>query len=237
MALLVVAGLFMLAPPTWALLDTTGAEDSGLLFADDFTGPDGSPPTNWTVNRSAGGTGAGAAIWNNTLREDVILTSAQDGAFQYVQARANPVQPNWSTKPIDLMWQMQTDATTAQTSGIFLTPQALSSNVSNASDYLRLRVANGQVSLLRRVGGGNPTTLWSGPITSGTKLRQFQLRLDGTSLWLYEGEVGSSPALRVGPIAHGLTWTSGHFYLHTHNSSSAAPYRARFDTVRLYDRG
>jgi acid phosphatase type 7 len=43
--------------------------------------------------------------------------------------------------------------------------------------------------------------------------------------------------LRVGPIAHGLTWTSGYLYLHAHNSSSATPYRARFDTVRIYDRG
>jgi hypothetical protein len=68
-------------------------------------------------------------------------------------------------------------------------------------------------------------------------LRQFQLRLDGTNLWLYEGALGSSPALRVGPVAHGLGWSSGHLYLHAHNSSSATPYSARFDTVRIYDRG
>jgi CSLREA domain-containing protein len=210
---------------------------SDLLFADDFTGPDGSPPANWTVKRSAGGTAAGATIQENTLREDVILSPTQDGAFQYVQARANPIQPEWSTRPIDFMWQMHTEASTAQTIGLFLTPQALSTNVSNASDYLRVRVTNGQVSLVRRVGGGTPTTIWSGPITSGTTLRQFQLRLDGTNLWLYEGALGSSPALRVGPVAHGLGWSSGHLYLHAHNSSAATPYSARFDTVRIYDRG
>jgi hypothetical protein len=132
---------------------------------------------------------------------------------------------------------MHTEASTAQTIGLFLTPQALTSNASNASDYLRVRVANGQVSLVRRVGGGTPTTIWSGPITSGSTLRQFQLRLDGTNLWLYEGALGSSPALRVGPIAHGLGWSSGHLYLHAHNSSAVTPYSARFDTVRIYDRG
>jgi hypothetical protein len=148
------------------------------------------------------------------------------------------VQPDWSTTRRDFLWQMQTDATTGQTIGIFLTPQAVTGNASNAADYLRLRVANGQVALLRRTNGGNPTTIWSGPVTSGTTLRQFELRLDATNLWLYEDAAGSSsPALRVGPIAHGLTWTSGHFYLHTHNSSSATPYRTRFDTVRIYERG
>jgi hypothetical protein len=210
--------------------------EPGLLFADDFTGPNGSPPANWTVKRSAGGTGAGAAIWDNTLREDVVLTSQQDGILQYVQARANAVQPDWSTTRRDFLWQMQTDATTGQTIGIFLTPQAVTGNASNATDYLRLRVANGQVALLRRTAGGNPTTIWSGPVTRGSTLRQFELRLDGTNLWLYEGEVGSTPSLRVGPIAHGLTWTSGYLYLHAHNSSSATPYMARFDTVRIYDR-
>jgi hypothetical protein len=218
---------------------TAVAAPSNLLFSEDFTAPDGSTPTNWTVNRSAGGTGAGAAIRDNTLREDVILSSAQDGILQYVQARAKPVQPNWSTTQLDFLWQMQTDANanTGQSIDLFLAPQAATGNVSNASDYLRVRVANGQVSLLRRVGGGSPTTIWSGPITSGTTLRQFQLRIDGTNLSLYEGAVGSSPTLRVGPIAHGLTWTSGYLYLHAHNSSSATPYRARFDTVRIYDRG
>ncbi len=210
--------------------------EPGLLFAEDFTAPDGSPPTNWTVNRSAGGTGAGATIRENALREDVVLTAAQDGILQYVQARANPVQPDWSTRRTDLAWQMHTDANTAQTIGLFLTPQQASGNASNASDYLRVRVSNGQVSLLRRVGGGNPTTLWSGPVTAGSALRQFELRLDGTNLWLYEGALGSASALRVGPIAHGLTWTSGHLYLHAHNSSAATPYLARFDTVRVYDR-
>ena len=223
---------------------TTGDEplcgatgEPGLLFADDFTGPNGSLPANWTVNRSAGGTGAGATIQDNALREDAVLTPAQDGSFQYVQARANGVQPNWSAARTDFRWQMQTDATTAQTGGLFLAPQVSTGNVSNAADYLRLRVTNGQVSLLRRTGGGSPTTIWSGPITPGTTLRQFELRIDATDLWLYEGPVGSSMALRAGPIAHGLTWTSGHLYLHTHNSSAATPYLARYDTVRVYDRG
>lgn len=211
--------------------------EPGLLFADDFTGPNGSPPANWTVTRSAGGTGAGASVQDNTLREDVILSPAQDGALQYVQARANNVQPNWSATRIDFLWQMQTDAGTTQTIGAFLTPQVATGNASNASDYLRVRVANGQLSLVRRVAGGSPTTIWSGPVTAGTTLRQFQLQLDGTNLRLYEGAVGSSPALRVGPMAHGLTWTSGHLYLHSHNSSAATPYLGRFDTVRIYDRG
>jgi acid phosphatase type 7 len=43
--------------------------------------------------------------------------------------------------------------------------------------------------------------------------------------------------LRVGPVAHGLGWSSGHLYLHAHNSSAATPYSARFDTVRIYERG
>jgi CSLREA domain-containing protein len=213
----------------------TSAEPD-LLFADDFTGPDGSPPANWAINRSAGGTGAGATIQGDTLREDVVLAPAQDGSLQYVQARAKPVQPNWSTGQLDLRWQMQTDANSNQTVGAFLAPQALTSNVSNASDYLRVRVANGRVTLLRRTAGGSPTTIWSEPVTAGSTLRQFELRIDGTDLWLYEGALGSTPTLRAGPIAHGLTWTSGYLYLHAHNSSSATPYLARFDTVRIYDR-
>lgn len=210
-----------------------GTTEPDLLFADDFTGPDGSPPADWVVTRSAGGTGAGASIRDNSLREDVVLSPAQNGNIQYVQARASTVRPDWSTNRIDFHWQMQTDATTSQTVGLFLTPQVSTGNASNAADYLRLRVANSRVDLLRRSGGGNPTTIWSGPVTQGTTLRQFQLRLDATNLWLYEGEVGSSPALRVGPIAHGITWTSGNLYLHTHNSSSVTPYLARFDTVHV----
>ena len=210
-----------------------GATDPDLLFADDFTGPDGSAPADWVMTRSAGGAGAGASIQSNTLREDNVLSSAQNGNIQYVQARASAVRPDWSTARIDFNWQMQTDATTNQTIGLFLTPQIATGNASNAPDYLRLRVANGRVDLLRRTGGGTPTTIWSGPITQGTALRQFQLRIDATNLWLYEGEVGSSPTLRVGPFAHGIPWTSGHLYLHTHNSSSATPYLARFDTVRI----
>ena len=229
------AGNALASDKSWSFT-TAPADSTTPLFAENFTGPNGSQPTNWAVNRSAGGTGAGATIQGNALREDVILAPAQDGILQYVQARAKPVQPNWSTKTIDLTWQMQTDASTSQTIGAFLAPQAATGNVSNTSDYLRVRVANGQLALLRRTAGGSPTTLWSGPVTRGSALRQFELRIDGSNLWLYEGEVGSTPTLRAGPIAHGLTWTSGYLYLHAHNSSSATPYLALFDTVRMYER-
>ena len=229
-----LAGNPLPADKVWSF--TTADATTTPLFAEDFTGPDGSSPTNWAVNRSAGGTGAGATIQDNSLREDVVLAPTQDANLQYVQARAKTVQPDWSTRPLDLMWRMQTDASTNQTIGAFLAPQAVTGNVSNATDYLRVRIANGQVSLLRRTAGGTPTTIWSGPVTRGSTLRQFELRLDGTNLWLYEGAVGSPPTPRVGPIAHGLAWRSGHLYLHAHNSSVATPYMARFDTVYIYNR-
>jgi glucose/arabinose dehydrogenase len=231
-----LAGNPLATDKIWSFSTLASTGSTPPLFADDFTGPDGSQPTNWAVNRSAGGTGAGATIQGNALREDVVLAPAQDSVLQYVQARAKPVQPNWSTKSLDIWWQMQTDAGTNQTIGAFLAPQAATGNVSNTSDYLRVRVSNGQLALLRRTAGGSPTTIWSGPVTRGTALRQFEMRIEGANLWLYEGDVGSTPTLRAGPIAHGLGWTSGYLYLHAHNSSSATPYPARFDTVRIYDR-
>ena len=163
----------------------------------------------------------------------MILTTAQNGTTQYVQARLMSPQPSWVTDTIAYTWQMPTNQLASQSSNLVLTPNVASGNAVSQADYLRVSVSAGQLKISRR-SGGTVATLWSGPVTVGSALRQFELRMGATSLELWEGPIGSA-ALRVGGLSHGLAWSSGHVYLHGHNSSSLVPFAAIFDEFRILD--
>jgi hypothetical protein len=99
-------------------------------------------------------------------------------------------------------------------------------------DYLRVKVSNGTVSLVRRVGAGLPTTLWSGSLPQSASVRQFELRMNAQSVSLYEGPVGAA-SLRIGPIAHGLSWQAASVYLYGETNAASVPFVVDFDTVRI----
>jgi CSLREA domain-containing protein len=204
---------------------------SGLLFFDEFTAPNGSRPVNWEVRRSAAGAGAGATIQSNELREDVVLTSDQAGGWHYVQAREKVVEAMWASGAKSFRWRMTTSAAAGQSASFVLTPGAASGNAVSQADYLRLRVENGRVALIRRVGGGPATAIWAGSVAVSSGLRDFELRVDARNLSLYEGPVGTA-VLRAGPLAHGLAFTSGYPYLHA-STNSLTPFAATFDSFRI----
>jgi len=203
-----------------------------VLFSDSFTGTNGSAPdSSFVVQRSASGSCAGASIQNNALQLCPLLSSSQSGTWQYVQARENAVQPSWASSTITFKWQMSTAANADQTENFVLDPTAASGNVLSASDYLRIRVQNGSVAILRRVGGGGVTTLWSASIPATGSLDDFVLTVDATNLSLAAGPAGA-PAPLVGPIAHGLPWTSAYPYFSA--TTDALPtWNALFDTVEI----
>jgi parallel beta-helix repeat protein len=207
------------------------AETSPVLFSDGFTGVDGSLPTNWEVRRSASGPAAGATIQSNQLRENVVLSEAQSGTWQYVQAREMPVKPSWGTGQLSFQWQMSTAVTSIQSASLVITPAAALGNALSQPDYLRVLVQNGTLSISRRAAGGTATVLWSGGVVATSALRDFELRLDATTLSLYEGAAGGA-ILRTAPLPHGLSFSSGYPYLHA-STSSLAPFVATFDGFRL----
>ena len=206
---------------------------SGTLFSDTFTGSDGSAPGGWQVTKSAGGSTAGAVIMADQLQVTDALSGGQDGLWEYVEARATTLQPSWASGTLTFSWQMGTAASSSQGASFILAPAIAGGNVVNAPDYLRIKVANGTLSVITRTAGGSATTLWSGPETVSGSLRQFQLQIDGSSLWLSEGPLGSTPSLRVGPLSHGLGWTTANIYLHAHNVSVATPFVVDYDTVQV----
>lgn len=220
------------APPTAAptATPTPTAPPGSVIFSADFSGPDGTVPAGWVVTKSAGGAGAGAVIQSNRLRETVALSAGQDGIFQYVEARATSGQPSWAEGAISVRWQSDTLAGSNHTGSLVLSPVVTSSNIVNQADYLRLRVANGSISIVRRVAGGTASTLWSGTLTSSAALRGFELRLDAQSVSLLEGPIGGE-TLRVGPIAHGIPWQSASLYLHGQSSTAASTYVQNIDNV------
>ncbi len=201
-----------------------------VLYSDDFSRTDGSAPTGWTVTQTAGGSGSGAVIESNLLQATDALSSAQNGLWEYVQARA-PIQPSWASSAVTFGWQMSTSATSSQVASLMLLPTIPSGNAVSASDYLRVRVSAGTLSLVTRSGGGTVTTLWSGPETMTSGLRQFQLQVSAGMVSLWEGPVGGTLSLRASALSDGLAWTSGYLYLHAHNDSSASAFVVDYDTV------
>ena len=129
---------------------------------------------------------------------------------------------------------MPSNQLAGQTSSFILTPNAATGNAVNQADYLRVRVSTGQLTISRRSSSGAVVTLWSGPVTVGSAMRQFELRLSAGSLELWEGPIGAA-APRVTGLTHGLGWSTGRPYLHAHNSSSLVPFAALFDTFRILD--
>ncbi|HYM84822.1 MAG TPA: hypothetical protein VEY67_11795 [Candidatus Dormibacteraeota bacterium] len=127
---------------------------------------------------------------------------------------------------------MSTSATVDQTAGLVLSPTVATGNAVNVADYLRVRLTNGHLSLVTRTASGTPVTLWSGSEVIGSGLRAFELRIDPTNVTLLEGPIGSL-AVRVGPIAHHLTWTSANVYLHAHNDTSASNFVVDYDSVAI----
>jgi hypothetical protein len=148
-----------------------------------------------------------------------------------VQAREVTVQPSWSTGTVAFHWQMTTAANLDQTSNFVLAPTAVTGNVLSAPDYLRVRVQNGILAIVRRVAGGAATTLWSGSVPVTTALNDFELDIDAATISLYQGPAGAA-TLRVGPLAHGLAWTSGYPYFSA--TTDALPvWNALFDTFEI----
>jgi parallel beta-helix repeat protein len=202
-----------------------------VLFTDDFTGPDGATPANWDVRRSAAGTGAGATIQSNWLRESVVLAEDQAGSWHYVQAREKILQFSWTDETVLFRWQMTTSATSGQSASFVLTPGAAAGNAVSQADYLRIRLENGKLAIMRRTAGGAVATLWSGSVSATSALRDFELHIDATSLSLYEGPAGAA-VLRIGPLSHNLAFASGYPYLHA-STSSVTPFTALFDNVTV----
>ena len=209
----------------------TPSPGPSVLFSDTFTAANGSPDSNFQMTRSAAGSSVGATIVNNQYQLAVALASLQVGTWQYVQARELPVTPSWSTGTIAVDWQMSTNDTIDQTASLVLTPTTGSGNCLNQPDYLRVRAQNGTIAIVRRVSGGSATTIWWGSLPSSPAVQEFRLQIDGTNLWLYGGAPGGM-ALLVGPLGHGLSWSTAYVYLHASNDA-AATWNALFDNVEI----
>jgi len=209
----------------------TPTPSPGVLFSDSFTGTDGSPPdSDFVAQRSAAGAGSGATIQSNQLQLAVVLSSAQSGTWQYVQVRENTVQPSWSSGTVSFHWQMTTAATVDQTESFVLSPTAATGNVLSASDYLRVRVQKGVLAVVR-CSAGTQTTLWSTTIPATASLQDFRLDLDATNFSLWEGPVGAATQL-VGPLAHGLTFTTAYPYFSATTDVLTA-WNALFDSLEI----
>lgn len=94
-----------------------------------------------------------------------------------------------------------------------------------------IQVRGASAGTSTRTSGGTATTLLSGPETASGSPRQFRLQIDGSSPWLFDGPVGSTPTLRVGPLAHGLGRSTANIYLHAHNDSAATSFVVDDDAV------
>ena len=202
-------------------------------FTETFTGADGSAPANWEVRKSAAGPGASGTIQSNELKLNVVLTAAQEGTHQYVQARAIPFQPNWGSVTQSIVWEMTTFATGPQRTSMYLLPTAVTTNAVSSLDYLRVGAAAGQLTIVARINGSS-TTLYTGAITAEDVLHRFELRISGTSVSLYEGASGSE-VLRAGPVSHGLSWTVGHVYLHGSSTRRRRPHTRHALTTWRWD--
>lgn len=150
--------------------------------------------------------------------------------MQYVQAHETSVNPSWSSGTVLFDWQMSSTVGSGQSESLVLLPNAVSTNSAAASNLLRVRVIGGTLSVVTRI-NGTDATLWYGPITADGTLHDFELRMDATSLSLYEGTAGNA-VLRTGPMPHHLTWTSGWPYLHA-STSSTTPWSPLFDNVAI----
>lgn len=195
------------------------SQEGSILFSDSFTGPDGSKPPDWEVRKSATGTGAGAFLHDDRLRMNVFLSSAQDGTWQYVQARETRIQPDWGEDQIMFRWQMEVPDQRDRSAGLVLTPKAASGNAVSQADYLRFRIHNGVAAIVVRHAGSTPGTPWSGRLTATAGMQEFELRLTRTQVSVLQGPSDQQVRL-VGPIDHGLNWVAGHPYLHASASSS-----------------
>lgn len=181
--------------------------------------------------RTASGTGAGASILNNQYQLAATLASSQVGTWQYTQARLVPVEPSWSTSTISIDWQMSTATNAYQSANLVLAPTVASGDSLSQPDYLRIRVQNGVLAVVRRVAGGTATTLWWANLPPASAPQEFRLQIDATNFSLYEGPPGAM-TLQVGAMAHGLSWTAGYTYLRASNDA-AANYTAIYDALEI----
>ncbi len=225
------------------LSDTTSADvtvseepppSADTLFSDEFTEPDGSDPANWETKRSASDPAAGATVQDEELRFDVILTEEQVGFWQYVWARLEPFTPEWDTQTLTFRWLQSTDAGTDASSSFVLAPTIAGGNVLSTDDFLRFRVKDGAVTIIRRL-GGTQATLGSAPITATSSLQSFELLIDGTTLSLSAGAQGSEQLL-VSDLAHGIPWTTAHPYFHG-STKSATAFVALYDSFHILGEG
>jgi hypothetical protein len=198
------------------------------VFHEDFTGPDGSAPVGWDVQRSASGTGAGASIQSNTLALNVAL-AADQSTTQFVQARSG-YQADWTKQPMSIRWEQATDAATGQTLGLTVAPTITTHNVVNETDLVRVRVQNGTITLTERAAAVS-RDLWQGTIAKSSSFVDLELVFGQGSVELFAG-TGAARRSLSGPLAVTGTWTTGWFYLHA-SAAQQPGYLAVFDSFTV----